>query len=110
MPCGAANEEIYKNDTYSRGCCNHKAPLGSVSRPSQDFPGGPGLPASNVGDMGLIPGWGTKIAAKNKKKPLLLPSMDSGLPMKLSLRGTRATEDGLETSSYPQHLVQSVSH
>ena len=35
--------------------------------------------------------------------------MDSGLPMNLSLRGTRAIEDRMEASSYPQHLVQSVS-
>ena len=29
----------------------------------QDFPGGPGVknPSSNAGDVGLIPGWGTKI-------------------------------------------------
>ena len=68
-----------------------------------------GLPTSSVADMGLIPGQGTKIPAKHKQKPLPPPSMDSGLLMNLSLRETRAAEDGLETSSDPQHLVQSVS-
>ena len=41
MPCGAANKEILKSRVG--GCCDCRAPLGSVLRPSQDFPGGPGV-------------------------------------------------------------------
>ena len=50
--------------------------------------------------MALIPGQGTKIPAKKKKKKALPPlSMDSGLLMSLSLRETRAAEDGMEIFS-----------
>ena len=43
---------------------------------SRDFPGGPGVksPPFNVGDISLIPGWGTKIPHASelatKKDPL----------------------------------------
>ena len=67
-------------------------------------------PASQASGMALIPGQGTKIQAKKKKKKKkALPPPLNGLSMSLSLRETRAAEDGMETSFYPQHLVQSVS-
>ena len=60
-PSEVVNHVSFKESAFQAGTCQ-MAP-GIVKKRWRDFPGGPVLknPPSNVGDVGLISVWGTKI-------------------------------------------------
>ena len=60
-PSEVVNHVSFKESAFQAGTCQ-MAP-GIVKKCRRDFPGGPVLknPPSNVGDVGLISVWGTKI-------------------------------------------------
>ena len=60
-PSEVVNHVSFKESAFQAGTCQ-MAP-GIVKKWWRDFPGGPVLknPPSNVGDVGLISVWGTKI-------------------------------------------------